>query len=194
MSDSTDNTTELDSYGVWVKRPGSTEDTSSDSLDIDAAFDIPDFAEDEITIDETPAEEIEMPEVSSDDIDLSSFDIPVEEDIPGDEILPEETEISEESDSFIDGSEIKIEEKSEESEESMDDISNEISFGDFDNTYFLISSSGFDITPAHFGQPFPYKWSFGSCLYSPCIGHVIVTLPFSSRFLVSTLSYKYFPS
>ena len=132
MSDSTDNTTELDSYGVWVKRPGSTEDTSSDSLDIDAAFDIPDFAEDEITIDETPAEEIEMPEVSSDDIDLSSFDIPVEEDIPADEILPEETEISEESDSFIDDSEIKIEENSEQSEESMEDISNEISFGDFD--------------------------------------------------------------
>ena len=103
MSESTDNTTELDSYGVWVKRPGAAEEPISDNLDIDAMFDIPDFPETEITdseandnisedifteedvsLDESEPEvsdnsfedmgDISIPETSEGDIDLSAFE------------------------------------------------------------------------------------------------------------------------
>lgn len=123
MSDSTDNTNELDSYGVWVKRPGSTEDNSSDSLDIDAAFDIPDFSDEEIIVEETPAEEIEIPEVSSDEIDLSGFDIPVEEttEEPAEEII-EETAVFEEEPVFEETVIEPVEETVTEEELSLDDF------------------------------------------------------------------------
>ena len=43
MSDSTDNTNELDSYGVWVKK--SPSENTDDNFDITDSLDLPDFEE-----------------------------------------------------------------------------------------------------------------------------------------------------
>ena len=43
MSDSTDNTNELDSYGVWVKK--SPSDNTDDNFEITDSLDLPDFEE-----------------------------------------------------------------------------------------------------------------------------------------------------
>lgn len=101
MGDSTENTNELDSYGVWVKRPpqDSNEDTifpetevPAESLDEalteDGSFDIPDFGE-------IPSENTASEENGDEDIDIDSFG-----DFSGDS--GEETEIS--MDDFLDDS------------------------------------------------------------------------------------------
>lgn len=101
MGDSTENTNELDSYGVWVKRPpqDSNEDTifpetevPAESLDEalteDGSFDIPDFGE-------IPSENSASEENGDEDIDIDSFG-----DFSGDS--GEETEIS--MDDFLDDS------------------------------------------------------------------------------------------
>lgn len=103
MGDSTENTNELDSYGVWVKRPpqDSNEDTifpetevPAESLDEalteDGSFDIPDFGE--IPSENTASEENGDEDI---DIDIDSFG-----DFSGDS--GEETEIS--MDDFLDDS------------------------------------------------------------------------------------------
>ena len=43
MSDSTENTNELDSYGVWVKN--TNEESGSDDLNFADSLDLPDFEE-----------------------------------------------------------------------------------------------------------------------------------------------------
>lgn len=102
MGDSTENTNELDSYGVWVKRPpqDSNEDTifpetevpaesPDEALTEDGSFDIPDFGE--IPSENSASEE----NGGTEDIDIDSFG-----DFSGDS--GEETEIS--MDDFLDDS------------------------------------------------------------------------------------------
>ena len=83
MNDSTDNTNELDSYGVWVKHQPSTGadseiNESAESFDIDDAFDLPDFPESNDTIDAINSE----------------FDIPVEDTLDLSDDFNNETEAS----------------------------------------------------------------------------------------------------
>ncbi len=99
MSDSTDNTTELDSYGVWVKRPGTTEEPSSDNFDIpdfpdpDTVDVFADFNDEDISIESVPEEEIpeeaaetfevsetpDLTDFTEEEVDLSAFDVAEEE-------------------------------------------------------------------------------------------------------------------
>ena len=51
MSDSTDNTNELDSYGVWVKN-SNQEEGSQDDLNFTDSLDLPDFEEND-SLDDT---------------------------------------------------------------------------------------------------------------------------------------------
>lgn len=134
MGDSTENTNELDSYGVWVKRPpqDSNEDTIfpetevpaeplDEALTEDGSFDIPDFGE-------IPSENSEPGETDgSQDIDIDSFgDFSSEN--------GEETEIS--MDDFLDDSG-SGQSSSEDGEISLDDFmggssgDGEISLDDF---------------------------------------------------------------
>ena len=64
MSDSTDNTNDLDSYGVWVKRPPQDSSEEADTL--------PDFSDFDIPEENTSQEGIDIPEVG--DISDMSFD------------------------------------------------------------------------------------------------------------------------
>ena len=65
MSDSTDNTNDLDSYGVWVKRP---PQDSSDEADI-----LPDFSDFDIPEETSSQDGINIPEVA-DNPELSQFE------------------------------------------------------------------------------------------------------------------------
>lgn len=144
MGDSTENTNELDSYGVWVKRPpqDSNEDTifpetevPAESLDEalteDGSFDIPDFGE--IPSENTASEENGDEDI---DIDIDSFG-----DFSGDS--GEETEIS--MDDFLDDSGSG---SSGDGEISLDDFmggssgDGEISLDDFLDGDSFGSSSG----------------------------------------------------
>ena len=53
MSDSTDNTNDLDSYGVWVKRPPQDSSDEADTLPDFSDFDISPFI-DSVLINITP--------------------------------------------------------------------------------------------------------------------------------------------
>ncbi|MCF0241966.1 MAG: hypothetical protein HUK25_04970, partial [Treponema sp.] len=147
MMDSTDNTNELDSYGVWVKRqPASdennlspeTEDPSS-NFDIDSAFDIPDIEE---TIEETNSD-------SALNFD-SVLDIPVE--TPENEALEESIseEISDEI-NLEDFEEINLDSNtSSESEESFTDVSDS-EINEVNNTDTIEEVSDFEL-PSEDGE------------------------------------------
>lgn len=74
MSDSIDNTKELDSYGVWVKTPPQDASQSADTQETQTDIDMPDFSDLDLT---TQTDDLtkDNPSVSDD----FSFDIPVSE-------------------------------------------------------------------------------------------------------------------
>lgn len=94
MSDSTDNTNDLDSYGVWVKRPPQDSSDEADTL--------PDFSDFDIPEETSSQDGIDIPEVA-DTPDLSQFE--------------SESSLSEE-----DVSDISFEDSSEDGELSLDDF------------------------------------------------------------------------
>ena len=65
MSDSTDNTNDLDSYGVWVKRPPQDSSDEADTL--------PDFSDFDIPEETSSQDGIDIPEVA-DTPDLAQFE------------------------------------------------------------------------------------------------------------------------
>ncbi|MCQ2597936.1 MAG: hypothetical protein MJ181_08805 [Treponema sp.] len=119
MSDSTDNTAELDSYGVWVKRPGTTEDPVTDSLDSDI-FDIPDMAAEDLDLSDFDTEIGEVAEEPVEEAtdDLLLDDLEIEE-------APEALDEVEEADSIeeIDVSDFELPE--EDGEISLDEFMDE---------------------------------------------------------------------
>lgn len=72
MTDSTDKTNELDSYGVWVKSPGQNADTKNAADDFNIDADLPDFSEIDTGSNISEAENASAgKEVTSDDFNFS---------------------------------------------------------------------------------------------------------------------------
>ena len=103
MSDSTDNTNDLDSYGVWVKRPPQDSSEEADTL--------PDFSDFDIPEENTSQEGIDIPEagdisdITFDDSSSSDEELSLDDFMDGDFVDPNpgaatmpEPEVASESD------------------------------------------------------------------------------------------------
>ena len=71
MSDSTDNTKDLDSYGVWVKTPPQDASSDSETQEIQIDADMPDFSDLDLPEQAADTTAAEDPFVS-DDFNFSS--------------------------------------------------------------------------------------------------------------------------
>ena len=153
MSDSTDNTNELDSYGVWVKK--SPSENTDDNFEITDSLDLPDFEEQDSFEDtdfsdmfkddnQFGAENTEGDTTLTSDelLNLTSGmeDVPVEEasvdfdDLPSDDTPGEEVQIDDIPDFSVEessGFTADTEPAAEETEEVSLDNFEDVSFDDF---------------------------------------------------------------